>query len=267
MPGPGSVPFDRAVDYYDRTRALPPLTATAQTELLAAQLRPLHGRCLEIGVGTGRIGLPLAAAGCRLVGVDLSGPMLERLRAKDPAGALPVARADATALPFRDASFAAAIACHVLHLVGDWVSAVDELTRVVRPDGVLLVTRGAARDPLEAEIRARIRAEAGLPDDARGLDRLDDLDAYLAALGAQVDHLPQLATGHTRSVAEYLQVTAEGIYSWIWDITPQRRRAAVESARAWVTAQHGDPATLTVAAPPIRWHRYLLGPGSRRARA
>jgi hypothetical protein len=80
-----------------------------------------------------------------------------------------------------------------------------------------------------------------------------------------VGRLPALATGRTRSVAEYLEVTADGIYSWTWDIEPGRRRAVVESARAWVAAQHGDPATLTVPAPPIRWHRYLLGPGFRRA--
>ncbi|MFF5624608.1 class I SAM-dependent DNA methyltransferase [Microbacterium sp. NPDC012755] len=42
---------------------------------------------LELGVGTGRIALPLAGRGYRIIGVDDSGAMLERLHAKDATGA------------------------------------------------------------------------------------------------------------------------------------------------------------------------------------
>jgi SAM-dependent methyltransferase len=41
------------------------------------------GRALELAVGTGRIALPLAARGVPVVGIELSEPMVERLRAKD----------------------------------------------------------------------------------------------------------------------------------------------------------------------------------------
>lgn len=41
-----------------------------------------HGRALELGVGTGRIALPLAQRGVRVHGVDLSNAMIARLRAK-----------------------------------------------------------------------------------------------------------------------------------------------------------------------------------------
>src|SRR2546423_757972 len=40
------------------------------------------GAALELGVGTGRIALPLAARGVRVHGIDLSGAMISRLRAK-----------------------------------------------------------------------------------------------------------------------------------------------------------------------------------------
>ena len=40
------------------------------------------GRALEFGVGTGRIALPLARRGIEVHGIDLSGAMVERLRAK-----------------------------------------------------------------------------------------------------------------------------------------------------------------------------------------
>jgi SAM-dependent methyltransferase len=43
------------------------------------------GRALEFGVGTGRIALPLAARGVRVHGIDLSEPMVARLR-EEPGG-------------------------------------------------------------------------------------------------------------------------------------------------------------------------------------
>jgi SAM-dependent methyltransferase len=42
------------------------------------------GPVLELGVGTGRLALPLAAAGFSVHGIDVSEGMLARLRAKDP---------------------------------------------------------------------------------------------------------------------------------------------------------------------------------------
>jgi SAM-dependent methyltransferase len=45
-----------------------------------------EGPALELAIGTGRIGLPLAATGVRVDGIDLSPDMVERLRAK-PGGA------------------------------------------------------------------------------------------------------------------------------------------------------------------------------------
>ncbi|HEX7094822.1 MAG TPA: class I SAM-dependent methyltransferase [Acidimicrobiales bacterium] len=43
-------------------------------------------RVLELGVGTGRLALPLARRGLTVVGIDASAEMLTRLRAKDPEG-------------------------------------------------------------------------------------------------------------------------------------------------------------------------------------
>ena len=83
-----SVIFDQAAGCYDRTRGLPPRIAARQTELLAAELAGTAGPVLEIGVGTGRIAVPLAEAGFRVLGVDLSAPMLGVLAAKDSAVAV-----------------------------------------------------------------------------------------------------------------------------------------------------------------------------------
>ena len=55
---------------------------------------------VEIGAGTGRIAVPLAQAGVRVLGLDLSAPMLDQLVAKG--SAVTALRADATAIPVRD---------------------------------------------------------------------------------------------------------------------------------------------------------------------
>ena len=63
----------------------------------------LGGRALELGIGTGRIAVPLSQRGVRVHGIDLSSAMVERLRAKPGAtdigvtiGDFATARADGT---------------------------------------------------------------------------------------------------------------------------------------------------------------------------
>jgi len=51
-----------------------------------AAFAPAGGRVLELGVGTGRLAVPLAEAGLEVWGVDASNAMLDRLRANDPSG-------------------------------------------------------------------------------------------------------------------------------------------------------------------------------------
>jgi trans-aconitate methyltransferase len=52
------------------------------------------GPILELGVGTGRLALPLAAAGADVHGVDASPAMLDKLAAADPQGSVTVTEAD-----------------------------------------------------------------------------------------------------------------------------------------------------------------------------
>src|SRR5260370_26753802 len=52
------------------------------------------GGALELGIGTGRIALPLAALGIEVHGIDASEAMIERLRAKPGGAAIPVTGGD-----------------------------------------------------------------------------------------------------------------------------------------------------------------------------
>jgi ubiquinone/menaquinone biosynthesis C-methylase UbiE len=78
----------------------------AQRARRAQQAGPADTRVLELGCGTGRITIPVARTGVRLVGIDRSPEMLVRARrrlrrAKLTSGATLV-RGDIRALPFRD---------------------------------------------------------------------------------------------------------------------------------------------------------------------
>ena len=53
-----------------------------------------EGAALELGIGTGRIALPLAARGVRVHGIDLSPDMVAQLRAKPGGGEIPVTIGD-----------------------------------------------------------------------------------------------------------------------------------------------------------------------------
>lgn len=54
----------------------------------------VDGRALELGIGTGRVALPLAARGVAVEGIDASQAMVNRLRAKEGGGQIPVTLGD-----------------------------------------------------------------------------------------------------------------------------------------------------------------------------
>ncbi len=79
----------------------------SDTEGTVAALTSLagDGRVLELGVGTGRIALPLASGRPAVTGVDASAAMLDRLAAKDPDRTVTVVLADMASLPFASGGF------------------------------------------------------------------------------------------------------------------------------------------------------------------
>jgi SAM-dependent methyltransferase len=66
-----------------------------RTVVLLAELAG-DGAALELAIGTGRVALPLAARGVPVSGIELSPPMVAKLRAKDGGQDIPVAIGDMT---------------------------------------------------------------------------------------------------------------------------------------------------------------------------
>ena len=102
----------------------------------------IGGRILEVGVGTG-ISLPDYASSNRLVGVDISEPMLRKARERVVEQCLHnvegLAVMDAERLAFPDASFDVVVAQYVITTVPDPEATLDEFARVLKPGGEIVL--------------------------------------------------------------------------------------------------------------------------------
>lgn len=155
--------FDaRVAVRYDALRGHPPAVAT-QIGRVIANLAHASGRgpLLELGIGTGRIALPAAAAGCEVVGIDRSAEMLHALQhalKRAPLQRIHLVRGDVAALPFQRGAFVAAMATHVLHLVPQWRAVLEQLGTLVRPGGTVLLGRDwVDPDSIAGRIRTAFR--------------------------------------------------------------------------------------------------------------
>jgi ubiquinone/menaquinone biosynthesis C-methylase UbiE len=262
-PSSGSVSFDRAAGFYDSSRSHSPEVEARVNDLLSAELAG-RGCCLEIGVGTGRIALPLHRSGIPMVGVDISPKMVDRLVEK--AGGrppFPLALADATALPFGDGTFGAAVAAHVFHLIPPWRSGVAELARVVRPGGVVLVHLSGAGGELFHGVRERFAASAGMERVHIGVADPEELDECFAALGASPRELPRLEEPGQVSLESLIASFERGDYSYTWRMDDETRRRAAREVRAWARTTFGSLDKLRPTASAITWRAYdLPGPAS-----
>jgi phosphatidylethanolamine/phosphatidyl-N-methylethanolamine N-methyltransferase len=110
--------------------------------VLAAAIQPRPGESvLEVGVGTGLL-LPLYAGRCRVTGIDLSAGMLAKARERvEQLGLQDVTleQMDAGAMTFADDSFDSAVAAYVVTAVPDHRAVMNEMVRVVRPGGRILL--------------------------------------------------------------------------------------------------------------------------------
>ncbi len=251
-----SLAFDRAAPLYDATRGYPPEVAEqiGAAIIEAAGAQP-ETRFVEVGVGTGRIALPIARRGYDYTGVDISEPMMARLREKvealqreaspaQPPIRLRLVLADMTALPFPDASFDVAVAVHVFHLVSAWKQALHEVVRVLRPGGLFLHCWDNYLDPrpIIGEMEERwleIVRELGGEAGHIGAARRSLVTGYLQEQGLPVETLSTVTWATWESPQDAFEYIASRTWSRTWLVPDDLFEASIRRLESWATNRYG----------------------------
>lgn len=134
--------FDQWADQYDAwfTTPMGKRVKQYECELILDLLQPAKGESiLDVGCGTGIFTLGILAHSARIVGLEPSLPMLAGAVKRTMTHPFDPVGGDMRALPFRDRSFDKLVSVTALEFVADAKGAVDEMFRVVRPGGTLVV--------------------------------------------------------------------------------------------------------------------------------
>ncbi len=242
--GHTSIAFDRAAESYDATRGFPPGVGDRVVEAILPHLsRP--ARVVEVGVGTGRIARLLLERGLPVVGVDLSRPMMDRLRLAAPIGApARLIQGEAGALPLEPGWATAVVAVHLFHLVGDAPRAMDEARRVLSPKGVVAIGwNWHPGDSIGRRVRhawRQIAARHGADLEAPGLRNME----------APIDYFRQRARRHTEILACEWQVmrspraaigdVEKKTFSSSWVVSEEDFPTCLEELQAWAAREFED---------------------------
>jgi demethylmenaquinone methyltransferase/2-methoxy-6-polyprenyl-1,4-benzoquinol methylase len=131
--------FDRVAARYDLANDVLSLGQDrAWRRQVVQAVAPRQGQLiLDVAAGTGTSSEPIAQAGATVIATDLSFGMLMVGKQRRPD--LSFVAADALQLPYADGSFDAVTISFGLRNVEDTVAALNEMRRVIKPGGTLVV--------------------------------------------------------------------------------------------------------------------------------
>lgn len=191
------------------------------------------GPALELGIGTGRIALPLAARGVPVHGIDASEAMVERLREKAGGNAIPVTMGD-----FADAAVEGQFSLiyvvfntfFALLTQDEQVRCFENVAKRLAPDGVFLI-------------------EAFVPDMTRFV-RGQHTQSTRVELDRVTIDVSQLDAVQQRVTSQHIFITAQGIrmypvqlrYAWPAELDLMARLAGLRRVYRW-GGWHQEPFT------------------------
>jgi ubiquinone/menaquinone biosynthesis C-methylase UbiE len=131
--------FDQVADKWDEMRRTffgdgVRRQAVAAAGITAGQL------VADVGTGTGFLAEAALDAGARVIGIDNSAGMREQVAARFAGRPFEARDGDTEALPLDAAEVDAVLANMVLHHAPDPPAAIREMTRVLKPGGILVIT-------------------------------------------------------------------------------------------------------------------------------
>jgi ubiquinone/menaquinone biosynthesis C-methylase UbiE len=237
--------FDEQATRYDARVGLPESVGTAvAAEIMARAGLQTEDLVLELGVGTGEIGIHLARLPVRYLGIDNSAEMLRLFRDRLGQDTASLLLADASQVwPLDDHAASVVFASRVIHLL-DAEHVAKETLRVCRPGGWLMLGRvlrdgGGVKERLRRR-RLELLQQAGVGP-LRGREGARRVVERLQVAGAE-------SMGR-RVVAEWTGAIspAEVIADWTSlsrmgsvAVDPVRRQEILAELQDWARAELGD---------------------------
>ncbi|MGH2449218.1 MAG: methyltransferase domain-containing protein [Chloroflexota bacterium] len=236
--------FDRVAGIYDATRGLPEEVsdAVARRIMLATHATP-ETRFLELGIGSGRIALPILRQGVEYTGVDISSKMLAVLRQKLRGEKLELIEADATRVPLADHSFDVVLAVHLLHLVPNWHQVLAEARRLLAPGGYFVMghDRSLPGTPV-AEIRSEWwkLSQEGLAEHRQERGSWQQVEEALASSGGWTAVWQAARWSSAATPLSFVELLHARTFSASWDVPQPILESTHQKLQKWVRARYGD---------------------------
>ncbi len=238
--------FDRVAHCYDETRGIPEDVAREIGAKLAEIMHQVTNapRAFECGIGTGRIAVPLAAAGVHVAGVDISVKMLGRLREKRRD--IDVMLAEAAHPPLRDCSFDGLLFVHILHLVPDAEATLKAMLPLVKSRGVVIHGGDGRSEGRRREADAIIQR---IVQEITGADISNDhahdrahveFERVLREVGAKIDDATLVRWKGRGTGRRMLERLARKDYSGSWVIPDEALPQVVERVTPELQRLYGD---------------------------
>ncbi|MGB3787775.1 MAG: class I SAM-dependent methyltransferase [Phormidesmis sp.] len=216
--------YDKIASIYDQTRWMTTAVAedVATVILNLVQATPTTS-FLEPGIGTGLNVLPLVQRGYSVTGIDISSQMLDQFRQKltgSPAN-LTLIHADSSQLPLADQSFDVVLTVHMVHTVADWKVFLDEIDRVLKPNGFYLNAQWIT-PPARKKFEEQFKAIASKYEQPKPSNQKDtsvkkiDVEAYCREKGYQSTYLVAREWMVTDTVDELIKCFKLKPYGLCW---------------------------------------------------
>lgn len=135
--------YNLAADFYDEKEKY--LNSFEKNKLLPMLGDVTGKKILDVGAGTGRLAIYLSNRGAEVTALDLSEKMMALIKRKNKKVMTKVG--DAESLPFEENSFDIVVAAFLIVHLKDPSRFFDEVYRVLKEDGIFVVTNINQKDP------------------------------------------------------------------------------------------------------------------------
>ena len=202
---------------------------------------------LEPGVGTGLNVRPLVNRGYPVTGVDISKEMLDQFRQKFEAVPrnLTLIHADASQLPFPHQCFDVVLTVHMLHTVSDWRTFLDDIERVLKPDGFYLNARWVI-PPARMEFLHHFREISTTYQYTQKIKKLEaaiaeiDVENYFCNKGYRSDYLIANTWTVTNTIDELLRFFRAKAYGLCWHVPEASFDLVMDEFEAFCLDHYGS---------------------------